>query len=484
MFNRRDILNTGALTFGGLVAACAPRTITTPAHTQVPPPAANTFMPDDDEALISDIQRRAFQFFWDNAYPKTGLIPDRWPTPSFASIAAVGFGLTAYPIGESHGWITRDEAADRTLSTLEFFIGQPQGDSESRDSGKNGFFYHFLGVTQGWRFARAELSTIDTALLMAGVLFAQSWFDRDDAREARIRYIAEQLFRAIDWNWITPRAPFVSMGWKPRTGFIPADWNQYNEGMILYVLGLASPTHPLPDGTWEAVSAKFEKAWGNEWGSEPHLQFPPMFGHQYSHTWIDFRGIRDPLMKSKGIDYFENSRRATYAQRDYAIKNPYGWDGYGEDCWGLTACDGPGDFKIELAGREREFFSYSARGPGDRDDGTIAPTAALGSIAFAPEIVTPMIAAMHKRWGHEIYDNYGFLDSFNPTLTEAPQSKLLHGEIKSGLWVDKDYLGIDQGPIVAMIENHRTGLVWSTMRKNPHIQRGLRRAGFTGGWLD
>lgn len=466
MIDRRFFL---AASTAALVGACTPRTGIAPA------PARNG-------DLLSDIQERAFRFFWDTTDATTGLAPDRWPTPSFASIAAIGFALTAYGVGEKHGWITRQEHRDRTLTTLEFLARAPQGDGETGFSGHKGFFYHFLGVTKGLRFARCELSTIDTALLLGGVLFAQSWFDRADPVEVRIRDLAERLYRAVEWDWIVPRPPFVSMGWHPESGFIKSDWNIYNEGMILYVLALASPTHPLPPATWSALTQQFEKSWGNRWG-EPHLQFAPMFGHQYSHVWIDFRGIRDPYIASKGIDYFENSRRATYAQRAYAKENPGQKVGYGDDCWGLTACDGPGDFTVTIDGRSREFYSYSARGPGERDDGTLAPTAALGSVAFAPEIVEPMIGKMHARYGAGIYDKYGFLDSFNPTLTRTDQP-LKHGKLVPGVgWVDGDYLGIDQGPIVLMIENRRSGMIWDVMRRNPHIRRGLERAGFKGGWL-
>jgi hypothetical protein len=484
LFDRRKFLGTAGLGLAGLAAGCAPRG-------QDGPIAVDGWTvlndrPGADVAvspLLDDIQRRAFRYFWETSDVETGLVLDRWPTPSFASIAATGFALTAYGIGASHGWVTREAARDRTLTTLEFLAKAPMGDGP-QTSGYNGFFYHFLGTTRGWRFARAELSTIDTALMLAGALFSQSYFDSaTDPAEARIRDLAEQLYRAVEWNWITPRAPFVSMGWHPESGFIPSDWDIYNEGMILYVLGLGSPTHPLPDGTWDRWAERFEPSWGNRWG-DPHLQFAPMFGHQYSHVWIDFRGIRDRYMAGKGIDYFENSRRATYAQQAYAIENPGGWTGYGADCWGLTACDGPGDFRMTIAGRERDFFSYSARGPGERDDGTLAPTALLGSLPFAPEIVEPTVQAMYARYGAQTYDKYGFLDAFNPTLTRAPRQPLKHGEMRAGTgWVDKDYLGIDQGPIVAMIENRRSGLVWDVMRRNPHIRRGLARAGFTGGWL-
>ena len=469
MIDRRTFLGTGGLTMAGLLSGCG--TIGLMRAGQAP--AGDP---------IIDLQERTFRFFWDTTDPETGLAPDRWPTPSFSSIAAVGFALTSYPIGVTNGWITREQARARTLTTLQFFADAPQGEGEGM-SGYKGFFYHFLGVTKGHRFARAELSTIDTALLIAGVLFAQSWYDGDHPDEVRIRAFAEQLYAGVDWTWITPRAPFVSMGWNPESGFIPHDWDIFNEGMILYLLALASPTHPLPPETWDAVTATFEKSWTDD-GGEPHIHFAPLFGHQYSHVWVDFRGIRDRYIAAKDIDYFENSRRAVRHQRGYAVRNPGGFAGYGEDIWGLTACDGPGDFKQTIRGREFAFFSYSARGPGDRDDGTIAPTAAAASIAFEPELSRAAIVAMRSRYGPAIYGKYGFLDSFNPTLMirDAP---LKHGRIAPGYgWVDGDYLGIDQGPIVAMIENHRTGLVWETMRRNPHIVRGLKLAGFTGGWLD
>ena len=437
---------------------------------------------DLTENLVEDIQERTFRFFWETTDARTGLAPDRWPTRSFASIAAIGFALTAYPIGAAHGWITREQARTRVLATLECLAAAPQGPEEQGISGYKGFFYHFLDMGTGRRFRRSELSTIDTTLLLGGVLFVQSWFDRDHPDEERIRALAERLYRAVDWAWITPRPPLVAMGWHPESGFIAHDWRDYSEGLLLYILALASPTHPLLPGTWDVWTSRFDAQWRGT-GERAHLHYPPLFTHQYSHVWVDFRGIRDRYMTTKGIDYFENSRRATYAQRGYAIANPGGWRGYGADIWGLTACDGPGGFTARIDGRVRRFHGYAARGPGGLDDGTIAPTAALGSIAFAPEIVEPAAKAMRAGYGRAIYGRYGFRDSFNPTLASGVAENA-KGRIVRGLtWVDDDYLGIDQGPIVAMIENARSGLVWATMRRNPHIRRGLIRAGFEGGWL-
>ena len=434
---------------------------------------------------IDDLERRTFQWFWDTGNPSNGLVPDRWPSTSFCSIAAVGFGLTAYPIGVERGWITRSEALARTLTTLRFFANAPMGPDTSKTTGHKGFFYHFIDMKTGHRFGTTELSSIDTVLLLGGVLFAAQYFDRPDADEAEVRRLATRLNDAVDWRWMLGRGPFVAMGWNPETGFIASQWDRYNEATLLYLLALGSPTHAIDPGLWTIYTNAFDHSWGERWG-ERHLFFPPHFGHQYSHVWADFRGIRDPWLRAHDLDLFENSRRATRAQRNYAIANPNHCRGYDGEVWGLTACDGPGDFKADIGGRTREFFSYSARGPDDRDDGTIAPTAMAASINFEPALVTAGLAAMHRRYGSAIYGKYGFLDSFNPTLTALPEGKtLLHGRIVPGLcWVDTDYLGIDQGPIVAMIANYRDDFIWQRMRNCRPLVAGLKRAGFAGGWLD
>jgi hypothetical protein len=319
------------------------------------------------------------------------------------------------------------------------------------------------------------------------MLFAARYFDQDLADEAEIRRLAQAIYDRVEWDWVVIRPDRVSMGWHPETGFIEADWHVYNEGMLVLLLAMGSRTHPVPASVWTEWCSVYDRSWTDAYGPA-HLHFPPLFGHQYSHMFVDYRGIRDAWMRAKSaeigsFDYFENSVRAVQAQRNYAIANPGGWDGYSADVWGLTACDGPGDFKQVIDAREREFFSYSARGPGDRDDGTLAPTAAMASYPFAPDDVTACLGAMKARYGEAIYTQYGFLDSFNPTLTER-EGRLQHGRIVPGVgWVDGDYLGIDQGPIVVMIENARTDLVWRFMREEPNLRRGLEAAGFTGGWL-
>ena len=444
---------------------------------------ASASPPRGSRFSLDDLARRTFDWFWDLADPNTGLVPDRWPTPSFASIAAVGFALTAYPYGVERGWIGRDQARVRTLTTLRFFARSPQGPAATGMTGHRGFFYHFLHMKSGVRFETTELSSIDTALLLGGILFAGEYFNGDDPAEREIRRLADDLVESADWRWMLGQGPFVSMGWKPESGFIPHYWDSYNEAMLLNLLALASNRHGVDPALWTRLTGRFDLSWGKHWGEE-HLHFPPLFGHQYSHIWIDLRGIRDDYMRRRGIDYFENSARATRAQRNYAIANPGGWRGYDAEVWGLTACDGPGDFKAQVAGRNREFFSYSARGPGDRDDGTISPTAAAASIAFAPALAMTALEAMHRRYGAAIYGQYGFFDAFNPTLTSSAGIKLRHGRIVEGsCWVDGDYLGIDQGPIITMIANHRDDFVWSHMRRSATLLRGLERAGFSGGWL-
>jgi hypothetical protein len=437
------------------------------------------------QALVDDLERRTFDWFWQSADPQTGLVPDSYPGQSFSSIAAVGFGLTAYGVGVERGYITRGQAAARTLATLRFFAAAPQNDSEDDAAGYHGFFYHFLDMKTGRRAMRyVELSSVDTTLLLGGVLFAQSYYDRDTPQEAEIRQLADTIYRRVDWPWMQPRKPLISMGWTPGGKFIPADWKGYNEGMLVYILALGSPTHPVGPEAWTAWLSTNPLTWGSFQG-QTFLNFAPLFGHQYSQSWVDFRGIRDAWSREHDLDYFENSRRATYAQRSYAIANPGHWTGYGANVWGLTASNGPGGLVVKSAEGDRTFQGYTARGAGldyISDDGTIAPTAAAGSIAFAPEIVVPALETMKQRYGKYIYDDYGFVDAFN--LSFHTPTTLRTGRLVPGLgWVDTLQLGIDQGPIVLMIENWRSGFVWNVMKKNPYIRKGLERAGFEGGWL-
>jgi hypothetical protein len=434
-------------------------------------------------AFVDSLERATFDWFWDFQGMDSVLTPDREPTRSFCSVGAVGFALTAYPIGAERGWVTRAAAARRTLATLEFFWSARQDTAAHGVTGYRGFFYHFLEPEHGTRFKDIELSTIDSALLFAGALFCQSYFDHPDPVEARVRALADSLYARADWRWAQVRSPKVCMGWGPEDGFLAYDWQGYDEAMILQVLALGAPRHAAEGDVWRAWTKGYR--WGTFQGQE-HLGFAPLFGHQYSHVWIDTRGIQDDYMRGHGIDYFENSRRATLAQFAYARQNPGAFRGYGERLWGLTACDGPLDGKAVIDGRTREFHTYTARGASFErveDDGTVAPCAAAGSMPFAPEIVVPTLMAMRADYGAYAYDRHGFVDALNPTLDA--NVRVTAGRIVPGVgWFDTDRLGIDQGPTLAMIENWRSGLVWRVMRRNPYIARGLRRAGFQGGWLD
>ena len=452
----------------------------------VPPsggPVTFSQLPARQQAFLDTLERRTFNWFWERSDPNTGLTPDRWPTKSFSSVAAIGFALTAYPVGVERAYVSRADAAQRVLNTLRFMYQAPQGSQVSDVTGYHGFFYHFLDMQTGRRFERVELSTIDTSLLLGGVLFCQSYFTGNNGTENAIRAYADSIYLRVDWPWAVHNSPVVSMGWHPESGFIDSDWKGYDEGMIVYVLALGSPTHPIDPSSWNVWTSTY--VWADYYG-QPFVNFPSLFGHQYSHVWVDFRGIQDAYMRGKGIDYFENSRRATRSQRSYAIENPGQWRDYGPNVWGLTAVDGPHDTTVVIDGRRREFHTYTARGAAAdyvMDDGTLAPTAPGGSIPFAPEIAVPTLVAEREKYGDPLFTNYGFVDSFNPTF-QLP-IKPHHGQVVAGVgWFDTDFLGIDQGPIVAMIENYRSDLIWKTMRKNPYIVAGLKKAGFTGGWLE
>ncbi|GAC1455134.1 MAG: glucoamylase family protein [Steroidobacteraceae bacterium] len=424
------------------------------------------------DPFLNDLEERTFHYFWDTANPRNGLVPDRYPNPPFASIAAVGFGLTAYPIGVERGYISRAAARDRVLTTLRFFANA---------ANEHGFFYHFMDMRSGARASGSEVSTVDTALLLAGVIFCQSYFDTQDPHDLEIRRLGDEIYRRVDWTWAQPRAPAVALAWTPEAGFSGSDWRGYNEAMLVYLLALGSPTHAVDQQAWTSWTSTYDQQWGTVY-DQTFLSFAPLFGHQYSHVWVDFRGIRDAYMRAHDLDYFENSRRATYTQRRYAIANPQHWRAYGKNVWGMSASDGPGPAR-DLLGQTHPFLTYAARGVAVGrivDDGTIAPTAAISSLPFAPEIVLPATLEMYHRFGASIYSVYGFLDAFNASYRNPSIKQPGLGDAG---WVDPDYVGIDEGPILAMIENYRSDLVWRVMRRSLYLQQGLERAGFTGGWL-
>ncbi len=429
-----------------------------------------------DSLNLDDLHRRTFDYFWETVDSVSGLTPDRWPTKSFSSIAAMGFGFTSYIIGVENNYLTRQQAAERVLKALRFIMNLPMGDATSGVAGYKGFFYHFLDMRTGMRFKQVELSTIDTGLLMAGILSCYEYFDSSDSTETEIRHLADSLYCRVEWDWFLNDNQLLSMGWHPeKKEFLAAEWSGYDEAMILNILALGSPTHPIPAIVWENWTETY--LWADFEGFE-HVNFGPLFGHQYSHMYIDFREIQDAYMRARGIDYFENSRRATLANRAYCMQNPTGFTGYGADVWGLSACDGPGHKRQQVGDTTIEFMSYRARGAAADylvDDGTITPTAAGGSIPFAPDTCLSALSEMYKLYGKRLYDRYGFKDAFNLTFVNE--------ENPDG-WFDKDYIGIDQGAILIMLENHRSELIWDLMKRNKYIRDGLQKAGFRGGWLE
>ena len=311
---------------------------------------------------------------------------------------------------------------------------------------------------------------VDTALLIAGALTAGRYFSANTADEIELRELVDALYRRIDWRWAQDDGDTIRHGWKPECGFLHYGWEGYNEAIVLYVLALGSPTHPIEGDCYHAWTATYQ--WEHLYGYDV-LHAGPLFVHQFSHAWIDFRGIRDRFMREKRCDYFENSRRATEVQREYARRNPHGFVGYDEDCWGLTASDGPSHQLPELADERRRLFGYAARGvPYGPDDGTLGGWAALASLPFAPEIALCAARNMLHRYP-EMLSAQRYTSSFNPTLARADR----------GAWVSAGHFGLDQGIVVMMIENHRTQLIWRLMRDCPYVGTGLRRAGFRGGWL-
>jgi len=425
------------------------------------------------DADLEKLQHQTFNYFLHEVNPANGLVIDKTAADWPASIAATGLALAAYPVAVDRGFMTRSAAVERTLNTLRFFWNSQQG-PEPDATGYRGFYYHFLDMNTGRRAWQCELSTVDSAFLLAGALTAGMYFDAETIEEHEIRALADALYRRADWNWAQNEGQTVTHGWKPESGFLKYRWEGYDEALLLYVLGLGSPAHPLPESSYRAWASTYQ--WKQCYGYE-YLYAGPLFIHQLSHVWIDFRGIQDAFMRDKGIDYFENSRRATYVQQQYVIDNPNKFAGYASSCWGITASEGPGPSTVKVDGVERQFFDYVGRGvPYGPDDGTLAPWALVASLPFAPEIVLVALDYCVHQAKLTQFNSYGFKASFNPTHPGAPGNPY-------GWWVSPWHYGLNQGPIVLMIENYRSGSLWRLMRNCPYIARGLRRAGFGGGWL-
>jgi hypothetical protein len=424
--------------------------------------------PSDDD-LLDRLQRAAFDYFLKYTVAGNGLVADTSRPNSPVSIAVVGFALSAYTVAVERGWITRADAVERILSALRFFRNSEQ-DEQPRATGWRGFYYHFLDRDSGVRTWDCELSMVDTALLIAGALTARSYFDGDGAAETELREIADALYLRIDWRWALGGEATLRQGWKPECGFLHYGWDGYNEAIVLYALALGSPSHAPGDGSYEAWTATYQ--WENLYGVD-FLYAGPLFVHQFSHAWIDFRGIRDAFMREKRCDYFENSRRALQVQREYALRNPGRFAGYGADGWGLSACDGPGAGALPIAATQQRLFGYAARGvPYGPDDGTLCAPSTLASLPFGAEDALRAVRREIARYPEMLRDE-ALASAFNPSLAGAGEPA----------WVSPGTFGLDQGLVVMMIENHRSQLIWKLMRRCAPLVAGLRRAGFRGGWL-
>ncbi len=426
------------------------------------------YIPSQEESTFLDtLQYRSFLYFINEINPENGLVKDRDTEDSPATIAASGWGIAAWAIGAEHNWISRDKAAQLTLN-LERFLFNSEQSTQPDATGYKGFYYHFLKMDTGKREWNCELSTIDTAWLLAGIRFAVQYYERDNETEKEIRELGDKLTTRVEWDWTIinksrkqGHSGLISMGYDPERGLGDFGWFGYTEALYLYILAAGTNlTEPMK--AYDVWLSGYN--WQEPYAGLPHVIFPPLFGHQYTEMFIDLKELPDKYMREKGIDYFENSRRATLVNRMYCIQNPEGWTGYDSLTWGISACDGPGDFEKN----GRKFYGYAGRGasgPGltIAEDGTITPGAAAGSIPFSPEVCISTLKNIYDKYGNQgLWGRYGFKDAFNPTVN----------------WIDKDYLGLDEGPIVIMIENYKTGLIWKYSLKDTVIQKGLERLGF------
>jgi len=406
-------------------------------YAREPLPAPQHSLSASDEAFLEDLEHRSFQYFWEQANPRTGLVLDRTRTDgsladedhrSVASIAATGFGLTALCIAAERRWIQPREARARVRNTLRFFAEQALQE--------HGWFYHWLDGSTGERRWKSEVSSIDTALLIAGALTARQYF-HDDAEIVRL---ATKIYERIDFPWMLNSHPtLLAMGWHPETGFLKSRWDDYSEHPVLYLLAIGSPTHPITPQSWYA----WKRNW-NHYDGYTYLGKTPLFTYQYSHAWVDFRNRRE--LKGEHIDYFENSVKATLAHRLFCIDLAKEFSGYGPNIWGISASD--------------SIKGYVAWGGPPRDlaiDGTVVPYAAAGSLMFIPQLASAALRTMRERYGERIYGKYGFVDAFNPNTG----------------WVNRDVIGIDLGITLLSAENARTGNVWRWFMRNPEIPKAM-----------
>src|SRR5208282_3963125 len=393
-----------------------------------------TALSPQDDQFLNDLEHANFLFFWEQANPKTGLTKDRSnvrtnDTTVAASIASTGFGLTAICIGEQRGFVSRADARVRVLDALSFIWHKLPT--------HRGFFYHFANINTGERIWDSEASSVDTAMLLCGVLMCRQHFHDKDIGD-----LAHAIFDRVDWTWLSEDTTLLSHGWTPELGFIPSRWDLYSELMMMYLLGLGSSSHPLKPDAWFAWKRTVFEYDGLRYiGS-----YAPLFVHQYSQAWFDFRGKRD-----RYADYFKNSTIATEAHRLFCLELSKQFPDYSNDLWGITASDSQNGYVI--------WGGPPEIGP---IDGTVVPSATGGSLPFLPQATLRVLRNIRTRYGSRAWSRYGFVNAFNPLKN----------------WYDSDVIGIDTGITMLMAENLRTGFVWETFMKNPEAQRGLERAGF------
>ena len=424
--------------------------------------------------MLETLQLQTFDYFLKNINPKNGLVADKSQPGSHSSIAAVGLGISSYVVGLERKLISREDVIKKILTILKFFHDGRQGPEEDA-MGYRGFYYHFLDMDKGRRAWKSELSTVDTAIFISGVLTAANYFKGVSKEEKEIRNLSESLYRRIDWRWALNKKNAICHGWKPESGFLKYYWDHaYSEAIILYILALGSPTFPIDPIVYRNWTSTFK--WKKIYGIE-YIYAGPLFIHQMSHLWLDFHGIQDELNKKYDIDYFENSRRATQIHQKYSIRNPKNFKHYNKNNWGFTASDGPGPARRIIEGVDRIYYDYVARGvPFGPDDGTISPWSVVASLPFAPDIVLSTMRHAINRLKERDPAKSGFDASFNPAF-------VIDGA-EGNTWVSPWKFGLNEGPMVIMIENFRTQLIWNVFKKCEYIINGLRRAGFSGGWLE
>lgn len=429
------LLGSAPLASRGLFALTGQAAKTSPSHPPATQPIPNQgLVSTEDDQFLDDLEKASFQYFWDQGNPKTGLVKDRSNARTetdngiVASIAATGFGLTAICIGQWRGFVPWAPALERVLATLHSLWAKLPN--------HRGFFYHWADINTGERVWDSEVSSVDTALLLCGILTCRQHF-----QSAEVSALAEQIFDRVEWTWLSEDTSLLPHGWTPEVGFLPYRWDYYSELMMMYLLGMGSTSYPLKPEVWNAWKRLMFEYEGQRYiGS-----FAPLFVHQYSQAWFDFRSKRD-----KYADYFENSVIATQVHRQFCIELGKKFSDYSDDLWGITASDSKEGYVI--------WGGPPAIGP---IDGTVAPSAAGGSLAFLSQPALRVLRNIKTKYPNA-WSKYGFVNAFNPL---------------SG-WYDNDVIGIDTGITMLMAENLRTNFVWNTFMKNEEARRGMEKAGF------